>query len=216
VTEAEWSSCESWLALLNASRSRASLRKIRLFACASTRELWESLDSMSRQAVEVGERYADGDDGTTERMQVESAARMSYHSATGRCRVNAAHAALLCSQKRFDDFRPAILVEHSQLADNYKDTPQTIAMRAKLIALFRDIFANPFHPVAFDPRWQSETTVALASAIYAERAFDRMPILADALEDAGCDNADILAHCRQPDGVHARGCWVVDLVLGMV
>jgi hypothetical protein len=80
-------------------------------------------------------------------------------------------------------------------------------------ALFRELFCNPFRPVVFDPRWQSETVLALATGIYAERAFDRMPILADALEDAGCDNAYVLTHCRGP-GPHVRGCWVVDLLLG--
>lgn len=82
-----------------------------------------------------------------------------------------------------------------------------------LPAVMREIFGNPFRPVEFDPRWRSETVVALAAATYAERAFDRLPILADALEDAGCNDADILAHCRG-DGPHVRGCWVVDLVLG--
>jgi hypothetical protein len=48
--------------------------------------------------------------------------------------------------------------------------------------------------------------------MYEERDFAGMPILADALEEAGCNNADILAHCREP-GVHVRGCWVVDLLL---
>ena len=65
--------------------------------------------------------------------------------------------------------------------------------------------------VAFAPAWRTETVVALATAIYAERAFDRMPILADALEEAGCDHPDLLAHCRGP-GPHARGCWALDLV----
>jgi hypothetical protein len=80
-------------------------------------------------------------------------------------------------------------------------------------SLIRDIFGNPFRPVTLDPRWQSETVVSLATGIYSDRAFDRMPILADALEDAGCDNPDVLNHCRG-DGPHVRGCWVVDLVLG--
>ena len=62
-------------------------------------------------------------------------------------------------------------------------------------------------------RWNDGTLVRIAQAIYDNRAFDRLPILADALEDAGCDNADILAHCRGP-GPHVRGCWVVDLLLG--
>ncbi|MBL8798455.1 MAG: hypothetical protein JNM56_31460 [Planctomycetia bacterium] len=81
------------------------------------------------------------------------------------------------------------------------------------LRLLRDIFGNPFRPVAVEPTWLTSTVASLAQAIYDERAFDRLPILADALEDAGCDNADILNHCRQP-GEHVRGCWCVDLVLG--
>jgi hypothetical protein len=77
----------------------------------------------------------------------------------------------------------------------------------------RDIFGNPFKPVSVDRAWLTSNVIGLAETIYADRAFDRLPILADALEDAGCDNADILNHCRQP-GEHVRGCWVVDLVLG--
>jgi hypothetical protein len=67
--------------------------------------------------------------------------------------------------------------------------------------------------VTLDPSWRTSTVVALAEGIYADRAFDRLPILADALQDAGCGNEDMLAHCRS-DGPHARGCWVVDLILG--
>ncbi|WP_439626966.1 hypothetical protein [Gemmata sp.] len=66
-----------------------------------------------------------------------------------------------------------------------------------------------------DPAWLTSDVLALARGIYAERAFDRMPILADALQDAGCDNEDVLTHCRDASAPHVRGCWVVDLVLGM-
>ncbi len=82
--------------------------------------------------------------------------------------------------------------------------------------LLRELFGNPFQPICLNPIWQvwhDGAVVKLAISIYTDRAFDRLPILADALEDAGCDNADILAHCRQP-GEHVRGCWVVDLLLG--
>jgi hypothetical protein len=79
--------------------------------------------------------------------------------------------------------------------------------------LVRDIFGNPFRPVTFDPSWITSTARLLAEGIYQDRAFDRMVILADALQDAGCYNDDILNHCRQP-GEHVRGCWVVDLLLG--
>ena len=88
--------------------------------------------------------------------------------------------------------------------------------RAAQTRLLRDIFGNPFHPVAVDPAWLAWNDGAIpkmAQAIYGERAFDRLPLLADALEDAGCTEADILAHCRGP-GPHVRGCWVVDLLLG--
>jgi hypothetical protein len=80
-------------------------------------------------------------------------------------------------------------------------------------ALSRDIIGNPFRPITCDPAWRTSTVLALAQGIYDERAFDRMPILADALQDADCDNAGILDHCRGP-GPHVRGCWVVDLLLG--
>jgi hypothetical protein len=79
--------------------------------------------------------------------------------------------------------------------------------------LLRDIVRNPFRPFTIDAAWRTSNVLALATGMYNDRAFERMPILADGLEDAGCDNADILNHCRQP-GEHIRGCWVVDLVLG--
>jgi hypothetical protein len=81
------------------------------------------------------------------------------------------------------------------------------------VALVRDIFGNPFRPMSVDPSWLTSTVLALAEGIYQDRAFDRMPILADALQDAGCDNEEILNHCRQP-AEHVRGCWVIDLLTG--
>jgi hypothetical protein len=86
-------------------------------------------------------------------------------------------------------------------------------LQAEMMQQVRDIFGNPFRPVAFDLSWRTSTAVALARQMYESREFSAMPILADALQDAGCENADILGHCRGP-GPHVRGCWVVDLVLG--
>jgi hypothetical protein len=79
--------------------------------------------------------------------------------------------------------------------------------------LLHDVFGNPFRPISINPEWLTSTVVALATGIYEEKAFDRMPILADALQDAGCSNEDILNHCRGP-GPHTRGCFVIDLILG--
>jgi len=76
-----------------------------------------------------------------------------------------------------------------------------------------DIFGNPFRPVTPDLEWLTSPVVALAQTMYATRDFAPMPVLADALEEAGCDHPDVLAHCRGP-GPHVRGCWVVDMVLG--
>jgi len=85
--------------------------------------------------------------------------------------------------------------------------------RREQVVLLRDIFGNPFRPATINLIWRTPTVKQLAEAIYETKDFSRLPILADALEDAGCNNQDILNHCRQP-GVHARGCWCLDLLLG--
>jgi hypothetical protein len=79
--------------------------------------------------------------------------------------------------------------------------------------LLRDIFGNPFRLVPFSPAWRTDTAVSLARQMYESRDFSAMPILADALQDAGCEDEQILGHCRGP-GPHVRGCWAIDLVLG--
>ena len=81
--------------------------------------------------------------------------------------------------------------------------------------IIRDVFGNPFRPVAFSPEWRTDTAVSLARGMYETRDFSAMPILADALQDAGCDSDDVLYHCRDANAAHVRGCWAVDLVLGM-
>jgi hypothetical protein len=86
------------------------------------------------------------------------------------------------------------------------------AINPKFIAHLREVFYDPLRWVILEKRWRSAAVVGLARAIYADRAFERLPILADALEEAGCDNRAVLDHCRGP-GPHARGCWVVDLIL---
>jgi hypothetical protein len=86
--------------------------------------------------------------------------------------------------------------------------------RCAQAGVLREIVGNPFHPVTFSPEWRTSTAVALARLMYDARNFSPMPILADALQDAGCDSDDILSHCRNPKATHVRGCWVVELVLG--
>ncbi|HEY1192307.1 MAG TPA: hypothetical protein VGE74_32080 [Gemmata sp.] len=85
---------------------------------------------------------------------------------------------------------------------------------AKTADLIREVFGNPFRSVAFAPEWRTGTAVALANQMYITRDFSAMPILADALQDAGCTQGEVLTHCQDVNQVHVRGCWVVDLVLG--
>jgi hypothetical protein len=80
--------------------------------------------------------------------------------------------------------------------------------------IIRDIFGDPSAPVAFSPAWRTDVAVTLARTMYESRDFSAMPILADAIQDAGCDNEEVLNHCRDTSLTHVRGCWVTDLVLG--
>ncbi len=91
---------------------------------------------------------------------------------------------------------------------------QTVAHGNRILANnLRDIVGNPFRPVAFTPHWCTINVLELARTIYDERAFERLPILADALMDAGCDDEQIIGHCRS-NGPHVRGCWLLDMILG--
>jgi hypothetical protein len=101
-------------------------------------------------------------------------------------------------------------LEHEGQTPRYRQ-----AMQDKNRSLALELVGpNPFRPVTFCPEWRTDTAMSLARTMYDARDFSAMPILADALQDAGCDNAAILSHCRDPKQVHVRGCWVVDLVLG--
>ena len=182
-----------------------SVRKRRLFACACCRRIRRLLDREGVARVEAAERFADdpaGHDGLVGLCDATAAAAGAPRAAAlAACRNDdvgtvrfAAHQAVFAVAERFRD--PVWASEKKEQAD-----------------LLRDIAGNPFRPLVVDPRWLTSTAVALARAIYAGRAFDRLPILADALEEAGCDDPDILTHLRG-DGPHVRGCWAVDLVLG--
>jgi hypothetical protein len=93
--------------------------------------------------------------------------------------------------------------------------PTRQAEACRHVHLLHDIFGPlPFRDVAIAPAWLTSDVMSLARGIYEEKAFDRMPILADALQDAGCDNEEILTHCRATQWEHVRGCWVIDLLLG--
>jgi hypothetical protein len=98
--------------------------------------------------------------------------------------------------------------------------PNPQAEKAAQAGILRDIFGNPLRPIALAPAWRTPTVAGLAQTAYDNRLLpagtldtDRLAILADALEEAGCTNADMLNHLRGP-GPHVLGCWAVDLILG--
>jgi hypothetical protein len=206
MTEAEWLACTEPTPMLEFLGDRASSRKLRLFAVACCRRIWHLLtDEASRRAVEVAERYADGQ--VTEE-QLEEAGKRAGWAAAWAAHGDAAEAAAWAASRREEEGWPSITAERAGFAETQDATERQFQSD-----LLRDLFGNPFRPATVNPRWLTSTVTAFARTIYEDRAFDRMPQLADALERAGCTNADILAHCRQP-GEHVRGCWVVDLILG--
>jgi hypothetical protein len=175
---------------------------LRLLACAFCRRHWDALpDRRSHLAVEVGERLIDGGATEEERRAAFAAAEAVRNStAYGSSAQRWAACAVYCV-----DPNPS-----------WNPAPTETFTEEELTNLYRELCGNPFRSIALSYAWlawNDSTIPKIAQAIYEERAFDRMPILADALEDAGCDNADILRHCREP-GEHVRGCWVVDLLLG--
>jgi hypothetical protein len=104
-----------------------------------------------------------------------------------------------------------------QMRRSYCPDQQDSVERAAQAALLRDVYGNPFRPVSSLPAyilaWNDRTVPRISEGIYEERAFDRLPVLHDALLDAGCEDEALLAHCRS-EGPHVRGCWAVDLMLG--
>jgi hypothetical protein len=174
-------------------------RKTRLLTCGCARLKWDLLtDLCSRKAVEAAERYADGSLGLSQMLKRHRAARdASYRSPANQTSGEAklvAHAAAECARTHVNLF-------HARLA----------AGDALGCILAREIFGNPFRPVTLQPAWLTSDVVALARSINDERAFDRMPILADALDEAGCEDRQLLGHCRGT-GPHVRGCWAIDLL----
>jgi hypothetical protein len=202
--------------MLEFLRGGGSSRKLRLFACACCRTVWHLLaDGRYRDAVGAAELAADGasvpDVARVERRAFEAVreydASDEYRQSQARrdgwvgylgCVYRAAAYAV------GPDDGSGLDLMTSYGAD---------AAPSDSAPLLRDIFGNPFRPVAFDPAWRSPTAVALAARMYESRDFGGLPVLADALQDAGCEHPGVLHHCRG-GGEHVRGCWVVDLVLG--
>jgi hypothetical protein len=219
MTEAEWLNCTDPAPMLDFIRAKVSDRKLRLFAFACVRRIWHLLkDDVSRGAIEIAERFVDGQ-ATAEEV-VDACAWIDAASAA--CEAAVASAAFFRTYpEAIRAARGAANAARSAVdaaRDNgmWGDSDNVPAEARAQTFLLRDICGNPSRTISIDPillAWNDSTVSKIAQAIYDERAFERLPILADALEDAGCGDADLLRHCREP-GEHVRGCWAVDLLLG--
>jgi hypothetical protein len=228
MTEAEWLSCSDPQPMLEYLRGKAGERKLRLFAVAFCRLQWHLLlaDERSQKAVEVAERYADGLAAQPERECAAAEARTAASEAARARRGGdpelsvpalAAYAATAAWYTVYHDAGAAARLTCDDdalawFAANGIEVPHP--------KLLRELFGNPFRPAALDPAWLTPDVTALAQAAYDERNLPagtldpaRLALLADALEEAGCDCAEILGHLRG-EGRHVRGCWVVDSLLG--
>jgi hypothetical protein len=240
VTEAEWLNAADPQPMLDYLRGRATARKQRLFAVACCRRIWHLLtDERSRRAVEFAERYADGQadeedlrlaatgaETVAEALAVyagptdvndESSAAFAALNATRTDGNVASYVAANAASAAYHE--GAFAAEDDDLMATLHGRPGAAACRARERAeqadILRELFGNPFKPVSVDRawlRWNGGTVSALAAEVYAESAFDRLPLLADSLEDAGCSETSLLGHLRGP-GPHAHGCWALDLVL---
>jgi hypothetical protein len=218
MTEAEWLACEDPLPMLDLVRVRgASERKVRLFTLTCGRRyrrVWcdpadgPVIGGLVERLFAAGERHIDGAVCSEEidalRLQLGRRPTEWFWSLDGTLQGDTAFWGRLCGD-RGAGLREEAGIDVQELRQSQAD-------------LLRDLFGPaPFRPLPrLNPAWlawEGGTVAKLAAAIYEERSFDRLPILADALEEAGCDAADLLTHLRGP-GPHVRGCWAVDLLLG--
>jgi hypothetical protein len=201
VTEHEWLHGPPRRVVVKVRRLKDERKRL-LFLCAFFARYRAQLQRPTLPAaIDLVERFADGEAGDAHFSRAKGLAR-----------------ACDWSQERLPDNLSLDLLQVAHAVAS--DAAASVEVRMPMLKngvlqadLLRDIFGNPFRPVAADPGWRTSTVVALAGQMYESRDFSPMPILGDALQDAGCENPDVLDHCRG-DGPHVRGCWVVDLILG--
>jgi hypothetical protein len=223
MTEQEWLSCTEPDPIWQFLKGKASARRVRLLAAACCRQFWpvyfrglrriavEVVEGLGREAVAVAERFADGLAPSEELARVRgaiTAARVEETGETPRSLHVQGHVVfwlldwLVGSDQELFGIGPGFI-----LGRGIEEWEQS--QKAHFL---RDIFGNPFRPVAINLACLTPTVVQQAQALYDARNLADLPILADALEDAGCTSQELLAHLRGP-ALHVLGCWALDLVL---
>ena len=211
MTEEEWLDLDRVLTpLMNWLRRRGSNRQFYLAAAGWVRQVEDKLTHpRCTELIKLVESYADGEVAAEELSRKSRAADVIIGLSRGAdWKTHAADSAAVHAAWPTDGWIAA-----TNALKDAGSAGKRAELAPRQLALLRDIFGNPFRPVSFDASWRTSTAAAIAKQMYESRDFGAMPILADALQDAGCDNDDVLNHCRDANGVHVRGCWVVDLVL---
>jgi hypothetical protein len=223
MTEQAWLTTTNPCELTHYKACR-SKRKRRLLSCAFARRvLFLITDDRYQQAVEVAERYADGVAKEEEMRVTRRVMNKAWNERQFTEAGNHAATAVLATLDKeavgaVQGWEAAAAAQASLArpawARGYGEEQHSACVLA------RDVFGNPFRPVALDRAWLTASVIGLAQAGYEERRLPdgrldqtRLAVLADALEEVGCNHPDILTHCRQTT-VHVRGCWVVDLLTG--
>jgi hypothetical protein len=229
-----WSDPE---AMLNAVRRGASPRKLRLLGCACCHRAWSLLTDTARRIVQLSELVADG---LAERdallKEVRPLSQEVYRAVEGARGVTVfdgdPEEADPTEEEEFARLSVALQASFASILATTSGSRTAVRRALDLLAdlvgwnpgeerraqchLIRDVFGNPFKPIVVDHawlRWNNGFVPKMAHAIYDDYTFQDLPILADALEEAGCNNKDVLQHCRSRKD-HVRGCFVVDLVIG--
>jgi hypothetical protein len=207
-----------------------SKRKLQLFYCGCSRRLSPEIEGTAlEEAVTVAEKYVDRLLPRQQLRQAHQAVLLCPISAPSFWAWRACDSAIrLEGLLRFTTAVQLALLDYVLEAEEDRgnvpvgisrlEIPPTILgavnqSRCEQARLIRDIFGNPFRPVPRGAAWHTKTVTQLAERVYTDSSFDRLPIVADALEEAGCDRVDVLEHLRGP-GTHVRGCWVIDLLTG--
>jgi hypothetical protein len=217
MNEAEWQACTAPQPMLEYLRGKVTDRKLRLFGCACCRRVWSLLSRKCRKSLVIAERYSDGE---VPELQLSLAGfRASLAAKVEHRRDETAEGTAMWAVAWVCELPPAFnrllkAVEIAARSESHPIDPGCLAdAQRKQVSPLRCIFGNPFQPVSLNPSWLTSSVTGFAESIYKEHRFQDLPKFADALEETGCDNANILNHLRQP-GVHVRGCWVLDLLLG--
>jgi hypothetical protein len=242
MTEADWLICNDPQKMLIYLACPPAHRKMLLFAIACCKRVVALLvDERSHKALEKLERFAEGQCGPAE---LDEGSKLAYEAIRSigqpqlelerRRRGGIPWADLKDEADRLQRLDNAAWAVYAALMGaKYESLPvpysygplslmkrcraalrdEADAVRQYQANVLRDIFGNPFSPVVLEHSWLTPNVVALAQEIYDSQAFDRLSLLADELEEAGCHNSGILDHCRQP-GLHAPGCWLLDLLMG--